>query len=205
MPLKRKLFVVVILFFVTANMMPSIFLTKSNGDTGFSVSMSDTVWESADMERSAFSSRDDFIDEVEYYSTAFGKTPSVFNFGLDAHAYANYFLMCAQDEFEMVFPVIGTSDTRQNTYTTGELRQVFYILSYSFSKYMIDTYGIDSFLSLYESDDLPNDYVTIYRKTFEDIKEEWHNYLESYSEPMTAEEIQKYVAELFDEHDYPYK
>jgi len=140
---------------------------------------------------------------ASYCQDKFGKNPSVFNWGLDVHAYANFYLVYAKDEFDKVFPVIGSTDKLQKVYAEGNLRELFYNLSHSFTKYLIDNFGIESFMKLYESDDLINDYSVVYGKSFESIKEEWYESLESYSEALTAEEIQNNMINLFTEHNYP--
>lgn len=137
-----------------------------------------------------------------YCQDKFGKNPSVFNYGIDAHAYTNMLLIDKKEEFEKIFAVIGTADSLQNSYATGDSRSIFYILSYSFSKYLIDNYGITNFLKLYESEDLISDYTDVCGKPFDEVKIEWYKSIEFYAEPMTSEEIEIYMLELLKEHKF---
>ena len=137
-----------------------------------------------------------------YCQDKFGKNPSVHNYGIDVHTLANLFLNYSPELFDKVFPVIGTKNARQNEYADGDLRQLFCVLSYSFSKYLIDNFGIDCFMNLYESKNLISDYNTFYGKSFDDIKLEWHSFVESYP-GMTAEEYINYITELLTKHNYP--
>ncbi len=138
-----------------------------------------------------------------YCQDKFGKNPSVFNWGLDVHTYANLYLVYTKEKFDKVFPVIGSTDKLQRVYAEGNLREIFYILSHSFTKYLIDNFGIENFMKLYESDDLINDYSDVCKKSFKIVKEEWYESLESYSESLTTEEVQSHILNIFKEHNYP--
>ena len=239
-------------------------------------SMTDDIWNSADMEHSGFSNKDDFLTETKYYIAAisdftsrkdktykieykftdgvsmaysssnvielkkdlfehalapiahetthivcpnknstslsegfaeycqdiFGKNPSPQSYGLDADAWTNYLLDSSPDSFEILFPDIGNSGIK-DTFIYNELRQFFYLLSSSFVKYLINSYGIDNFMLLYESDNLKNDYDNIYEKPFDDLKAEWRQYIENYSEPISAQNLQDYLYELYTSHNFP--
>jgi hypothetical protein len=138
---------------------------------------------------------------ASYIQHKFGQNPSLFNWGIDPHILANLFFTYAEEAYNTIFPVIGTKSPLQNEFINGELRQIFYVLSHSFAKYLIDTFGIENFMNLHESNDLINDYYTFYGKSFEEIKSEWHNVLES-SPSMTAEEYSNHLIELYEKHNF---
>ena len=91
---------------------------------------------------------------------------------------------------------------QQNVYSTGNYRNIFYDLCYSYSKYLIETYGINSFMELYESNDLFNDYNEIFGKSYEEVKDDWYKYLESFTSTMTHVELNNRIIELFISHNY---
>lgn len=138
---------------------------------------------------------------ASYCQDKFGANPTVFNWGLDVHAYSKLYLMNEKEEFDKVFSVIGTADAMQNIYAQGNSREFFYNLSYSFTKYVIDTFGIDKFMKLYESEDLINDYSVVCGKSLNIIKDDWYKSLEFYSESLTFEEIQEHKLGLSAEHN----
>ena len=140
---------------------------------------------------------------ASYLQDKFGKNPTVFNWGINPHTLINFFMNNIPESFEQIFPVIGTKDARQRIYADGELRQWFYNMSNSFVTYLIETFGIASFMNLYEADNVIDAYYIYFGKSFEDIKSEWLAFLESYPEVMTFEEMSDYWRELFARHNFP--
>lgn len=73
---------------------------------------------------------------------------------------------------------IPLNDTREdgNEYL---YRQIYgmYVLSRSFTRYVIDEYGMDKFLELYYADDIENSYKKLYGKSLEEMKTLWINYV----------------------------
>lgn len=139
---------------------------------------------------------------VSYCQDMFGKNPSIHNYGLDADAWANLLLIYYPDQFDTLFPDIGTAEIK-NTLSYNELRQFYCLLCSSFTKYLINNYGIDNFMLLYESDDLENDYENICGVPLDNIKTAWRQEIEKYSEPISPEELQAYLQELHISHNYP--
>lgn len=60
---------------------------------------------------------------------------------------------------------------------TQEERSGFYLLSHSFTKYLIDEYGIEKFLKMYNSKDLNAGYKSQYGKRVDELKNEWVSYI----------------------------
>jgi len=148
------------------------------------------------------------LDEglASFMQERFGKNPTVHTWGIDAHMLAKMFFINYEDDYSSVFSVIGSGDSQEDRYMSGEfhLRQIFYVLSHSFTKYLIETYGIDDFMKLHASrDDLLDDYHVLYGKSYEEIKSEWHSVVES-SPGMTLEEYDNHLEELFDRHNWPF-
>jgi hypothetical protein len=139
---------------------------------------------------------------AEYFQISFGKNPSIQSYGLDQDVWANYLLAHFSESFDMLFPDIGAAGII-DPFVYNELRQYYYIVSGSFVKYLINNYGIDNFMQLYESNYLQNAYNNIYRKSFDDIKTEWREYIENYPDPISPEDLQAYMYEVFTARNYP--
>ncbi len=58
-------------------------------------------------------------------------------------------------------------------------RAIFYNLSHSFVKYLIDEYGLTKFMSLYNANDLELGYQEIYNKDYQLLIDEWINFIEN--------------------------
>lgn len=58
-------------------------------------------------------------------------------------------------------------------------RQMYalYIFSRSFTRYLIDEYGLDKYLELYYSEDINSQYESIYGKKLEELRELWIEYV----------------------------
>ena len=150
--------------------------------------------------------RTESLDEglASYLHERFGDNPTVHTWGIDAHVLANMFFSYYEEEYNTVFSVIGTRDRRQEEYMLGEqfLRQIFYVLSHSFAKYLIDTYGIEDFMKLHDAtNSLIDEYYVLYGKSFDEIKSEWHSVILS-SPSMSLEEYDSHLEELFDKHNW---
>ena len=129
---------------------------------------------------------------ASYLQDRFGKNPTIFNWGIDPHTIANLYMNNASEAF-------GT----HSVYADGALRPLFYNMSNSFVTYLIDTFGIANFMSVFESDNLIDAYYIYFGKPFEDIREDWLGFLESYQDLMTLEEYSNYLVELFTRHNFP--
>jgi len=139
-----------------------------------------------------------------YLHTRFGQNPTVHTFGIDAHILAKVFFTYHAEEYNAIFAVLGTRDSRQDRYLSGDLflRQVFYVLSESFATYLIDFYGIEEFMKLHASrDNLLDDYNDLYGKSYEEIKLEWQSVVES-SPSMTLEGYNNHLDVLFERHNW---
>lgn len=103
----------------------------------------------------------------------YGKNDTLFNFGAPVHSLAKQF---TTTDYEKVIYSIGEEGIPiidiKNTY-----RASFYILSYSFTKYLIDEYGIKKFMKIYDSDEIEKAYNKIYNKDLNQLKKDWLTFL----------------------------
>jgi hypothetical protein len=65
----------------------------------------------------------------------------------------------------------------------------------SFSKYLIDTYGIQHYVSLYDSPNVENDINPIYGKSIEDLLQEWNSYIEKKRSFLSPYQLDSYQYE----------
>ena len=87
-----------------------------------------------------------------------------------------------------------------STYANDE----FHWLSYSFVKYLIDTYGIDDFMLIYNASSFNfyDSYKNIFGQSFEELKAAWRQTVEDYATPITLEDFNAYKSDLFTAHNY---
>ena len=76
-----------------------------------------------------------------------------------------------------IIDIIGTNGIPSSDITVGSLRRDYYILTYSFTKYLIDTYGIEKLLTLYNPKDLYRSYIEVYGKNLKNLKQDWISFV----------------------------
>ncbi|MCL2420757.1 MAG: hypothetical protein FWD03_02765, partial [Defluviitaleaceae bacterium] len=142
-----------------------------------------------------------FLDEglASYLHDRFGQNPTVFNWGLDPHILTRGFLTYEAEIFNAMLPVMATGNASENTFADGAFRSIFYISSNSFATYLIDTYGIENFMTLHASTNLINDYYTVLGKSREAVIAGWLEVVEA-APVMTGEEIDDYMDVLLTRH-----
>lgn len=133
-----------------------------------------------------------------YVQEEIGKNPSAINWGMDVTALSKFFLISEFDEVYQVIESVGRPDKR---ITTGTNRVVFYMLSNSFVRYLIETYGMENFMKLCESDDLEEQYKIICKKDFEQVKEDWRNYVNKYPVTIDNQKVKAEVQKILNEHN----
>ena len=123
---------------------------------------------------------------ASYIQDTIGKNPSLFNQGKPIIPLSKEFLLEENIENSMdVIMNIGTEGIPKGINITAsdiETRKKFYFLSYSFSKYLIDEYGIEKFMEIYEAKDLNTKYEELYEKSLEELKNDWINYVRAYED-----------------------
>lgn len=77
-------------------------------------------------------------------------------------------------------------------------RSGYYNAAYSFVKYLIETYGLETYLHIHGSmeDEYEYEYEQHTGKTLEQLKEDWRAYLIQYESAMTAERFRQRAYEL---------
>lgn len=55
-------------------------------------------------------------------------------------------------------------------------------MSYSFSEYLIDQFGIKKFMKAYESKNLLDSYLDLYDKNLQELRNDWIEYIVDYEE-----------------------
>jgi len=111
-----------------------------------------------------------------------GKNPAVFNFGepiipltKEYLTYNNFDMNEILDEKKII--------KYNNAEIKGmESRRTFYILSYSFSKYLVDEYGIEKFMEIYDAEDSYSKWMEVYGKSLEELQNNWIDYVMEYEE-----------------------
>jgi len=137
---------------------------------------------------------------ASYIQDEIGENCSIFNYGVDVHACAQFYL---GNDFADVIDTLGSIDLPKSaTLATSKKRVAFYLCSYSFSKYIIQQYGIQLFMKLYESPNLSKESKLIIGKDMKSLKADWKLYLRDYPAKMTREEIDLQNAETMMMHGY---
>lgn len=116
----------------------------------------------------------------------YGKNYTVFNFGAPIHSLAKQYTTI---DYEDVNKSIGEEGIPKINIQKSD-RVSFYILSYSFTKYLIDEYGVEKFMKIYESDELETSYIKVYNKNLKQLKEDWKEFLKTQDDyEYTCEEL----------------
>jgi hypothetical protein len=137
---------------------------------------------------------------ASYIQDKIGKNCSIFNYGVDVHIYAQLYL---DDDNEDIIDLMGSGDLpKSEAIATGEKRAIFYLCSYSFSKYLIGQYGIQDFMKLYESHNLQKECKLILGEDIKSLVDDWIQYLRDYPVKMTREEIEQQITQTLELHGY---
>ncbi|MEC9488071.1 MAG: hypothetical protein UMV23_01080 [Halanaerobium sp.] len=126
---------------------------------------------------------------AQYLQGEFGKNPPMLTGDAPVDQLAKEFV---ETRPEMI-PVLGTADTMTeisfNVFNDKVeedgiryTRAGAFILSYSFSKYLIENYGKEKFLQIYRTNvvfGLEDEYQTIFGKSLDDLRNEWLDYLDT--------------------------
>lgn len=105
----------------------------------------------------------------------YGKNVSVFNYGAPIYSLSKQF---HKSKYKKILTHIGKEGIPHNINLRNPQERIpFYILSYSFSKYLIDKYGIKKFMYVCEADDLLTAYENKYNKNLKELKTNWFNFL----------------------------
>lgn len=120
-----------------------------------------------------------------YMQDEVGLNPSVFNAGEDVFELSKIYWSEKSpiNDCNEIIAYLGRSglpDGLNLSVDSIDTRRAYYILSHSFSKYLIEQYGLESFLIIYHSKDLDTDHLGIYDKNLEALHKEWIDYIQNY-------------------------
>ncbi|PID79882.1 MAG: hypothetical protein CSB19_01600 [Clostridiales bacterium] len=92
----------------------------------------------------------------------------------------HYFATLNGEVFDAILNAVGSEMGKIDisAFSAKENRAVFYNLSYSFVKYLIDQYGIEKFMTLYNAEDLAAGYRAAYDADYKSLIEEWVSFIE---------------------------
>lgn len=135
-----------------------------------------------------------------YIQDEIGENCSVFNYGVDVHACAQLYL---GNDYADIIDVMGSSDLPKSAaLATSEKRAAFYLCSYSFSKYLIEQFGMQLFMKLYDCRNLQKECKLIIGEDVKSLVDDWIHYLGDYPVKMTQEEIDRQIAQAWELHGY---
>lgn len=135
-----------------------------------------------------------------YMQDEVGQSPAVFNYGLDVHIYACQYL--AADEIDCLILTANPGYDSSTDIATGEKRAAFYLCSYSFSRYLIETYGIDRFMTAYESSNFIKASPLIYDRSANNLTAEWKQFLSDYPAKQSQEQLIQARNDVWRSHGY---
>lgn len=136
---------------------------------------------------------------ASYVQDELGEYGVVHNYGLNPHEICQNVIVPLESNRNL-FGVVGSMNSGKTT--SMEQRSAFYIASYSFMAYLIETYGIETSLAIYSSMD-EDVYAEQTGKTLEEIREEWLIYLKQYESSFSMEDIRRHTYDLAIRHGIP--
>jgi len=132
-----------------------------------------------------------------YMQDTVGQNPAIFNYGLDVHSYAYHYL-AADDTDHLVLTV--ASNTAINN---AEERAAIYLCGYSFSRYLIETYGIGPFMELYNSSNFPKACTLELGRSADSQADDWKQFLYAYPHPLSQDALDQALKDLVAQHGAP--
>ena len=125
---------------------------------------------------------------ASYCHEKFGGNPTVFSFGVPVHEHVRYLNNTQPAMFKETLDIIGDL-LGELPYAEGETRAIYYTISHSLAKYIVETYGIDSYMLLYESDPYNVSFENVLGISLDELKEEWLKYVDALPLGMSNDEI----------------
>ncbi|KAA0548501.1 hypothetical protein FZW96_07980 [Bacillus sp. BGMRC 2118] len=128
----------------------------------------------------------------------------------DEIAYSHFFTIVNREDLPYSISELVTSNTLYDEIiydpSTNEISAMKALLTYwqasSFTQYLIDTYGIDTYMQLFYRDIHSHKNIQEkYGKTLEELESEWLGFLQTI-EPILDEEIEQAVLDHMDEAVY---
>lgn len=123
-----------------------------------------------------------------YCHELFGENPTIFSFTVPVHQHVRYLKETQPTLFEETLAAVGNL-MEEMPYTEGDYRAVFYTISHSLAKYIIETYGVDAYMTLYESDPYNILFEDVLGQSMETIITEWLAYIDALPTTLSHDEI----------------
>lgn len=136
---------------------------------------------------------------ASYVQDELGEYGVVHNYGLNPHEICQNVIMPIASN-QNLFRVVGSVNSGKTT--AMEQRSAFYIASYSFMAYLIETYGIETSLEICSSMD-EDVYAEQTGKTLAEIREDWMLDLKQYESDFSVETIREHTYALALRHGIP--
>lgn len=130
-----------------------------------------------------------------YLNDEAGFQPTIFNYGMDANSLCENIVFNSDYDCDGIISELGT-ETIESQYANGKERGAYYICAYSFAKYIIETYGMETFMNIYQSDEGIDAYQIETGKTLAILKREWKDYLTIYDGDITLEQYNEQLENL---------
>ncbi|BBF43388.1 hypothetical protein lbkm_2076 [Lachnospiraceae bacterium KM106-2] len=130
----------------------------------------------------------------------------VFNYGINPHELATVYI--SDKKYTDILNAIGVGEPPSSASSTNQdttYRTAYYICSDSFCTYLIDTYGMEKFIKFYKDDCGNDSYTLVYKKTVNDLKAEWKNYIKNYPVQLTRKQANQQVKKVLIKHHFPVK
>lgn len=125
---------------------------------------------------------------ASYCHERFGGNPTVFSFEVPVHEHVRYLYDTQFATFKETLDVMGDL-LGELPYAEGETREIYYTISHSLAKYIIEKYGISPYMRLYESDPYNVSFENELGISYDALKQEWIDYIKSLPLGMSNEEI----------------
>lgn len=117
-----------------------------------------------------------YVGLMQYLQERFGGNPAFFCLGGPVHKFAKEFV----SEYPEIIDYVGKFNQDEPEVTEKIQINAMAVFYHSFVKYLIEEYGIEKFMKLYDyREDLSIAYDSVYGKTFQIMKAEWIAFLDA--------------------------
>lgn len=136
---------------------------------------------------------------AQYMSRELGSQNEMLLFELNPHLVCQNIIRKSEVNAEYLSEIGRFSEQKLRLWLKQGKSAAYYIASYSFSKYVIETYGMKSFMNIYAADS-EEAYVTETGKPLAEIQEEWFACLDTYEAQYDRVMYKKDITERLVSH-----
>ncbi len=112
-----------------------------------------------------------------YVQDELGSNVTKLNYGIDIFAVSREYI---KKDYEDVMSRIGVSYGN----LTRNKKEAFYILSNSFCRYLIQNFGMEKFMEVYNSELVEPAYIKVFGVSLDELKASWIDYINNYDSYM---------------------